>query len=85
MLLLSLLTASCAYYPYSGGYNYYQYPYYYGNYGRYGYGYYPPFGFSYGYGGGYHGGYREVPMSAADPVYTPRGQLFGFFKITGSS
>jgi len=32
LILLLLLTASCAYYPYSGGYNYYQYPYYYGNY-----------------------------------------------------
>jgi hypothetical protein len=49
VMLLFLLTASCAsYYPYDGsyygpyaGYNYYQYPYYYGNYGRYGYGYYP--------------------------------------------
>ena len=57
LLLMSLLAASCAYYPYAGGYNYYQYPYYYGNYGRYGYGYYPSFGFSYGYGGGYQGGY----------------------------
>jgi len=57
LILLLLLTASCAYYPYAGGYSYYQYPYYYGNYGRYGYGYYPSFGFSYGYGGGYHGGY----------------------------
>ena len=26
LILLLLLTASCAYYPYSGGYNYYQYP-----------------------------------------------------------
>ena len=34
LILLLLLTASCAYYPYAGGYNYYQYPYYYGNYGN---------------------------------------------------
>lgn len=57
LILLFLVTASCAYYPYAGGYKNYQYPYYYGNYGHSGYGYYPSIRFSYGHGGGHHGGY----------------------------
>jgi hypothetical protein len=57
LILLLLLTASCAYYPYADGYGYYLYAPYYGGYG---YGY-PAIGL---YGGGY--GYRGGTVTMAD-------------------